>query len=76
MGSPKKIGPPDAADPALWVVTKAGVTGEAVGVDDMLDDPSIPVAGGRGRVSKESVLRQEARTVEKVEAVTGSWVEV
>jgi hypothetical protein len=66
------MGPPDAAEPALWVVTKAGVTGEAVGVDVELPEPRTPVAGGRGRVSNERVLRQEARTIEKVEGVTGS----
>lgn len=76
VGSPKKMGPPDAAEPILWVVTKAGVTGEAAGVEPELDEPGTPVAGGRGRVSKERVRRQEARTIEKVEGVRGSWVEV
>lgn len=39
-------------------------------------EEGYPVAGGRGRVSRESVRRQEARTMEKELAATGSWVEV
>lgn len=67
--SPKKMGPPVAADPALWVVTKAEplLCGEAFGVD---------VEGARGRVSNERARRQEARIKENEVASKGSWVEV
>ena len=70
------MGPPDAADPALCVVTNAGVIGEALGVDMELPDSWPPVAGARGRVSSDSVRRHEARTTEKEAGVRGSCVEV
>lgn len=63
------MGPPDVTAPDEWVVTKPGVEGETNGV--------LPVvAVPRGRVSKERVRIQEARTIEKEEGTTGSWVEV
>jgi hypothetical protein len=64
------MGPPEAAAPGLCVVTKPGVEGDAVGV--------LPVfiAVPRGSVSKDSVRMQEARTMEKEDGTTGSWVEV
>lgn len=70
------MGPPEAAEPALCVVTNAGVTGDATGVEELLAGWPKPVAEGRGRVSRESVLRQEARTIEKEAALTGSCVDV
>jgi hypothetical protein len=70
------MGPPDAADPALCVVTNAGVIGEALGVDIELPGAGVPVAGARGRVSSESVRKQDARTKENEAGVSGSCVEV
>jgi hypothetical protein len=46
------------------------VTGDATGVEEALE--VLPL----GRVSRERVRRQEARTMEKEVALTGSWVEV
>jgi len=80
--SPKKMGPPEAEEPALCVVTKPGVMGEDRGVGRvLLPPPLVPEMGGvvegaRGRVSRERVRRQEARTKEKEAAVVGSWVDV
>jgi hypothetical protein len=68
--SPKKIGPPDTAEPALWVVTKDGaavVSGDVVGA---------AVEGALGRVSSERVRRHDARRSENEFARTGSCVEV
>jgi len=76
VGSPKKIGPPDAAEPALCVVTNAGVIGDALGVDIELPGAGGPVAGARGSVSSESVRKQDARTMENEEGVRGSCVDV
>lgn len=68
-GSPKKMGPPEVAAPEEWVVTNPGVQGDAKGV--------LPVvAVPRGSVSKESVRIHEARTMEKDDGTTGSWVDV
>lgn len=69
------MGPPDTALPTLWVVTKAGVMGEAQGVD-MADGLVDEVCGALGRVSSDNVRRQEARTMEKDEGAWGSWVEM
>lgn len=68
--SPKKMGPPETAEPALCVVTKDwGFVGcgEVVGA---------AVVGALGNVSKESVRKHEARSREKELARTGSCVEV
>lgn len=70
------MGPPDAADPTLCVVTKAGVLGEGHGVETELPRPGGPVAGGRGSVSKDRVRRHDARTMEKEAGATGSCVDV
>ena len=70
------MGPPDAAEPTLCVVTNAGVTGEAVGGETELLAPGSAVAGARGSVSSESVRKQDARTMEKEAGATGSWVDV
>lgn len=69
MESPKKIGPPETAEPALCVVTNAGI------VDDN-GEVGLAVAGARGKVSKDKVLKHEARMSEKESARIGSWVEV
>jgi len=74
--SPKNIEPPDAAEPMLWVVTKAGLLGEAPGVGMAAPAEGGLVAGVRGSVSRERVRRQEARTREKEEGARGSWVDV
>lgn len=67
------MGPPDAAEPALCVVTKAGVMGEALGVETELPVAvEDPVLGARGRVSSERVRRHEARTMEKEDGMSGS----
>jgi hypothetical protein len=75
-GSPKKMGPPEAAAPALGALTNAGVMGDGEGLRGVMDEPGKPVAGGRGRVSRDSVRRHEARTMVKEDGMTGSWVEV
>jgi hypothetical protein len=64
------MGPPDIAEPALWVVTKDGLAAARGEVTD------AAVVGGRGSVSKERVRRQEARRSEKESGRTGSWVDV
>lgn len=64
------MGPPEAAAPALCVVTKAGRLldcGDALGVG---------FAGARGNVSSERVRKHEDRTIEKEAGMRGSWVEV
>lgn len=68
--SPKKMGPPDAADPALCVVTKDG---DERGVGDVV---GCAVDGARGRVSKDRARRHDARKREKEFGRTGSCVEV
>lgn len=70
------MGPPEAAAPALGVVTNAGVMGDGEGLKGVTDEPGKPVTGGRGRVSSDSVRRHEARTMVKDEGTTGSCVEV
>lgn len=67
--SPKNIGPPETAEPALWVVTKAEP-------DDDCGDVAEAVDGARGKVSNERVRKQEARRSENEFARSGSWVEV
>jgi hypothetical protein len=69
LGSPKKMGPPEAAAPGLWVVTKPGVVGERGALPAFV---TVPL----GKVSKDKVRIHEARTMEKEEGTTGSWVEV
>lgn len=74
------MGPPDAAAPALWVVTKGcevGLGDCGVGTEVTAELLALlPDCGVRGRVSKERARRQEARTIEKELAMRGSWVEV
>lgn len=70
------MGPPEAAAPALGVVTKAGVIGDGKGLEGVIDEPGKPVTGGRGSVSRDNVRKHEARTMVKDEGTTGSWVEV
>lgn len=79
-GSPKKIGPPEAAAPGECVVTKPGEV-EETEVGDVVwargeGDVAPAVAVPRGSVSKERVRMHEARTMEKEEGTTGSCVEV
>lgn len=64
------MGPPEAADPALWVVTYEG---ELLGCGE---EVGVAVDGGRGSVSNDKVRRHEARMSEKESATNGSCVEV
>lgn len=64
--SPKKIGPPVAAEPALCVVTKEGE------LFTCGDEFGVAVDGARGSVSKDSARRHEARMSEKEVAIRGS----
>lgn len=75
-GSPKKMGPPEAAAPGECVVMKPGVGGKAAdgGVEFVAEAALVAVP--RGRVSKERVRIQDARTMEKEDGTTGSWDEV
>lgn len=64
--SPKKMGPPVAAEPGLCVVTKEG------GELSCGDDVGFEVEGGRGRVSNDKALRQDERIKEKESGRIGS----
>lgn len=78
------MGPPETAEPADCVVTNEPVelVGEAmefdmeeegVGVDAMA---LVETLGARGKVSKDRVRRQLARSKEKLVGKTGSCVDV
>lgn len=76
-GSPKKMGPPEAATPGECVVMKPGVDSEAAdGGVELVAEEAAFVAVPRGRVSKERVRMQDARMMEKEDGTTGSWDEV
>lgn len=53
-----------------------GKEGGMVDVGDVRVEPACALSGRRGRVSKESVRRQEARTIEYVVGISGSCVDV
>lgn len=71
MGSPKKIGPPDADAAVVEVVGRRRCWKycEECGVTDG------EILEG-GRVSQDRVRRQEARRIENEVEDIGSWVEV
>lgn len=61
--SPKKMGPPEEVAEGVLVCRPVGEVGEEGELDG-------------GRVSQESVRRQDCRIMEKERGWSGSWVDV